>query len=80
MNIIHQPCFNVDTMEGAVMHMLAVCDTPPAPAINAFVQKLAILRNRKVPEDYGMNSIISLWKSIQNSRKRIKQFKESLLY
>ena len=22
MNIIHQPCFNVDTMEGAVMHML----------------------------------------------------------
>lgn len=58
MNIIHQPCFNVDTMEGAVMHMLAVCDTLPAPAINAFVQKLAILRNRKVPEDYGMNSII----------------------
>ena len=58
MNIIRQPSSDVDTLEGALCHMLQVCDTLPAAAINVFAQKFAILHGQKVSDNFGTNVIM----------------------
>ena len=52
------PKWNVDKLEGAVLHCLQVCGPLSGAAINAFCQRYAYERNKKLPEDYGTRSLL----------------------
>lgn len=52
------PKFNIDKLEGAVMHFLQVCGPLSGAAINAFSQHYAYERNKRLPDNYGTQSLL----------------------
>ena len=68
------PKWNVDKLEGAVLHCLQVCGPLSGAAINAFCQRYAYERNKKLPEDYGTRSLNPLLPFDANARLRLDAF------
>ena len=58
MEIIRLPSSDVDTLEGAIRHMLSVCNTLPGAAINAFTQKFGKMHGHNLPNDFGTNIVM----------------------
>jgi len=56
--ITRLPSSNVDTLEGALMHMLTVCGPLSDAAINVFAQEFAATRGKRISPTYGTDSLI----------------------
>lgn len=52
------PSFNVDTLEGATLHMLSVCGALSDSSINQFTSKYAYLHGKRLPRDYGSTVLL----------------------
>lgn len=58
MEIIRRPSSDVDTLEGAIRHMLSVCNALPGVAINAFTKKYGKMHGHNLPNDFGTNVVM----------------------
>lgn len=52
------PKWNIDKLEGAVLHCLQVFGPLSGAAINDFSQRYAYERNKKLPDKYGTRSLL----------------------
>lgn len=61
-----KPSYNVDQLQGAIMHMLAICGTLSIDALADFSIKFAYQRGRRLQREYVINSILG---KMERSRK-----------
>lgn len=57
-NGIHQPAFNIENLEGAVLYMLQVCDNLSDVALNDFVQLYAGYRGKRLKGNYATAKLL----------------------
>lgn len=56
--VIHRPSFNVDTLEGAILHLLSVCHTIPDIAIACFAEQYAARKGKRLPASYTYDVLL----------------------
>lgn len=58
MSLNFNTCFDIDTMEGALLHVIAICGGITAAAANDFCVKYGANRGKKIPEHYAENTLL----------------------
>jgi len=58
MNDIPLPAFNIDSLEGAVLHMLQICDNLSDTALNDFVVLYAGHRGKRLKSNYASSKLL----------------------
>lgn len=56
--VIHRPSFDVDTLEGALLHMISICYTLSTSAIDAFARRYAAAKGKPLPQNYVSEVLI----------------------
>lgn len=58
MSIISQPGFNVDNLEGAILHMVQTCGCLTDASLNEYAVKFAFARGKKLAPDYASGKLL----------------------
>lgn len=62
MATVHPPTFNIDKLEGDVQHFLMICEAFSDDALDAFVQKYAYSKGKKLPANYASTVLLPCMK------------------